>query len=283
MLSTQVMPASLAWRTLGTPRRGAAQLQLAPQVPGYRVLREIGTGRRSSAWLATDAQGREVVLKLQPSDGSMLHREWEIAAPLQGEHVLRVHDHGRAGAWAWLVTEYASGGTLAGRMRAGVAADDALSFLRQAAAGLATLHRAGFVHRDVKPANFLLRADGTLALADFGLAVRTGQASGREAGTITGTPRYVAPEQLQGASASPAADVYSLGVLLHEMLCGRPPFCGETLMEVLSQHLVATPPRLPAASAGLQPVVDRMLAKEVQNRLPDAEAVLGLLGQRVVS
>ena len=281
MTPAHVMPASLAWRTLGTARRGAERLQLAPQVPGYRVLREIGTGRRSSAWLANDECGSQVVLKLQPADGSMLHREWEVAAPLRGDHVLRVLDHGRAGAWAYLVTEYAPGGTLAGRMRAGLAADEALDLARQAARGLATLHAAGYVHRDVKPANFLLRADGTLVLADFGLVVRSGHAgAGLGEGTITGTPRYVAPEQLQGAPAAPAADVYSLGVLLHEMLCGRPPFTGETLMEVLSQHLVATAPRLPAHLAALQDAVDRMLEKDVQIRLPDAESVLGLLGQR---
>jgi eukaryotic-like serine/threonine-protein kinase len=279
MLSTHVMPASLAWRTLGTPRRGLERLQLAPQVPGYRVVREIGTGRRTSAWLATDAAGRQVVLKLQPSDGSMLHREWEIAQGLHGEHVLHVQDHGRSGEWAYLVSEYVAGGDLAARLRAGVGRDAALSLIAQAAQGLAVLHRAGFVHRDVKPANFLLRAGGTLVLADFGLAVRSGHA-GASGGTIVGTPRYVAPEQLQGASAAPAADVYSLGVLLHEMLCGRPPFCGETLMEVLSQHLVAPVPRLPADLADLQPLLDRMLAKEVQNRPADAAAVLGLLGQR---
>jgi serine/threonine-protein kinase len=90
----------------------------------------------------------------------------------------------------------------------------------------------------------------------------------------------VAPEQLEGAAAMPAADVYSLGVLLHEMLCGGPPYSGETLMELLSQHLVAPPPRLPADVAPLQPLLDRMLAKEVKDRLPDADAVLGLLGQR---
>lgn len=279
MMAADVMPASLAWRTLGAPRRGAQRLQLAPQVPGYRALREIGTGRRSSAWLAVDAQGAQVVLKLQPAEGATLHREWEIAGPLRSPHLLRVHDHGRCGAWAYLVTEYVEGGDLASRMRAGVAADEALALVRQAAEGLATLHRAGYVHRDVKPANFLLRADGTLVLADFGLAVRRGH-PGADSGTIVGTPRYVAPEQLQGASASPAADVYSLGVLLHEMLCGRPPFAGETLMEVLSQHLVAPPPRLPAHLAGLQDALDRMLAKEVQNRPADAAAVPGLLGQR---
>lgn len=279
------MPASLAWRALGPPRRGAELLQLAPQVPGYRALRELGTGRRSSAWLARDeATGREVVLKLEPAAGSRLHREWEIAASLQGGHVLRVHDHGRAGPWAWLATEHVAGGDLAARMRRPLAAAEALSLVRQAALGLAQLHRQDRVHRDVKPANFLLRADGTLVLADFGLVARSGDtAAGLQQGALTGTPRYVAPEQLQGAPASPAADVYSLGVLLHEMLCGRPPFPGETLMEILSQHLLAPPPRLPADLAQLQPLVDCMLAKQAPGRPEHADALLGLLGQRCLT
>jgi len=274
------MPASLAWRLLGSPRRGAERLQLAPAVPGYRVLRELGTGRRSSAWLARDAAGDTVVLKLQPANGSVLHREWEFASQLAGEHVVRVHDHGHAGRWAWLAMEYLAGGDLAQRLRTPVGREEALAWLAQAARGLAQLHRRGCVHRDVKPANFLLRATGELVSADFGLAARAGAAAaGLQQGVLTGTPRYVAPEQLQGAPAAPAADVYGLGVLLHEMLCGRPPFAGETPMEVLAQHLLATPPRLPADVADLQPLADRMLAKEVQHRLPHADALLDVLSQ----
>lgn len=282
MQHAAAMPVSLAWRQLGAPRRGIERLHPAPRIPGYAMLRELRTSRRSSAWLARDeATGSEVVLKLQPAAASNLHREWQVASQLQGANVLRVHDCGRFGGWAWLAMEHVAGGDLAMHLRECPTQVQALAWLQQAACGLAQLHRHGYVHRDVKPANLLLRADRTLVLADFGLAARSGEAAaGLQHGALTGTPRYVAPEQLQGAPATPAADVYGLGVLLHEMLCGRPPFNGETLMEVLSQHLLAPPPRLPAAAADLQPLLDRMLAKEVQDRLPHADAVLGLLGQR---
>lgn len=280
-MSVIPMPASLAWRALGAPPRGAARLDASPQVPGYRLLREIGTGRRSGAWLAIDlARHAEVVLKLEPAPGAALQREWEVAATLRGAHLVQVHAHGSTAAWSWLAMEHVPGGDLGVRMRRGLAIEESLVLLEQAARALAQVHRAGFVHRDVKPANFLLRADGSLALADFGLAVPCGHAE-RSAGqgTVTGTPLYVAPEQLQGAAAAAAADVYSLGVLLHEMLCGHPPFSGATLMEVLAQHLVAPVPRLPTTAAAWQPLVDRMLVKEAQSRLPDADAVLGLLAR----
>jgi serine/threonine protein kinase len=258
-------------------------MQPPPRVPGYRLLRPIGRGRRSAAWLAWDeARRADVVLKLAPASGRGLH-DGAVAARVQGPHVVRVHGHGHAGHWSFVAMEHVEGGDLARRLRAPLARAEALSLVRQAARALAQLHRQGLVHRDVKPANFLLRADGSLVLADFGLVVEAGHRDGARAGCIVGTPRYVAPEQLQGAPASPAADVYGLGVLLYEMLCGRPPFPGETLMEVLAQHLFANPVPLPPELADLQVLVDRMLAKEVHGRLPDGDAVLGLMGQRCLT
>lgn len=272
----------LAWRAPRAAGHDAGCIAAPPHVPGYRLLRPIGEGRRSTAWLAWDeARGSDVVLKLQPVATASLHHDGAIAARVQGRHLLQVHAQGRAGAWAFLATEHVAGGDLARRLRAGVTRDEALRLVREAAEALALLHRQGLVHRDVKPANFLLRPDGSLVLADFGLVREAGATDPAwQQGTVVGTPRYVAPEQFEGAPATPAADVYSLGVLLHEMLAGSPPFAGETLMEVLAQHLLARPARLPHPMADLQPLLDDMLAKEVAARLADADAVLGRLGQR---
>jgi serine/threonine protein kinase len=246
-----------------------------PAIAGYRLVRRIGRGRRATTWLACDLRDRSpVALKLADRAGGSFAREFTLAAAAAHPHVLRVLEHGVAGGTAYLAMEYLPEGDLARRMTAGVSAAQAIEWLRQAAAGLSQLHGNGLVHRDVKPANFLLRADGSLVLADFGLVTEAGSVDPQaRPGSLVGTPRYVSPEQLQGAPAAPAADVYSLGVLFHELLCGTPPFGGETLMEVLSQHLVAPAPQLPAALAGWQALADAMLAKDAGSRLPHAGLV----------
>lgn len=276
MLPVPSAIATAAWRA------AHARRDPAPLVPGFYVLHQIGRGRHAVAWLAWDAGAdADVVLKLQPASDGGLQREHDIATRIAGPHIVRVHGYGQVDTFAWLAMEYLPGGKLSRLVGQGGTAAEALVLLRQVALGLAQLHRRGLVHRDVKSDNLLLRANGELVLTDFGLVAACGETDCRaRPGAVVGTPRYVAPEQLQGAPAAPAADVYSLGVLLHELLCGCPPFSGETLMEVLSQHLVAPPPRLPADVSALQPLLDRMLAKEVHCRLPDADAVLGLLGQR---
>lgn len=250
--------------------------RVMPAIGRYRLQRRIGEGRRSTVWLAQDLEsGTLVALKLAAgaAEAPAFSREFAIGASLGHRHVVRMLEQGAAGSMPYLAMEHVPGGSLVERLGAAVPAAQAVRMLRQAAQALAQLHVRGLVHRDVKPANFLVRADGSLALGDFGLATETGTAQAASGGLV-GTPRYVSPEQLQGAPAHAAADVYSLGVLFHELLCGRPPFAGETLMEVLSQHLMATPAPLPAALAPLQALADGMLAKEVDRRLPDAAAVL---------
>ena len=253
----------------------ALEGNVQPAIAGYRLSRRLGEGRRSVVWLATGRQGPVALKLVDRSEATNLAHEYETAAFFSHPNVLRVLDQGRAGGVAYLAMEYAAGGSLAGHLGRAMEPGRVLALLEQAALGLKRLHDANCVHRDLKPANFLLRADGSLLLADFGLVMAAGaRDAAARPGALFGTPRYVAPEQLEGAPAQPAADVYSLGVLLHELLCGRPPFRGETLMEVLSQHLVAAVPPLPPALAALQPLAEAMLAKDAAQRLPDANAVL---------
>lgn len=276
----QASPPTLARAAPHRFARGAGGLEVPPRVPGYRFLQAIGRGRRTCTWLVFDLDRRaRVVLKLEAAPGASVLHDGAVAARVQGPNLVRVLGQGQTAEWSYLAMEHVPGGDLGARLGQPMSNGCAMALLVQAAKGLAQLHRLGLVHRDVKPANFLLRADGTLVLTDFGLVTYAG-AEGALPGTLLGTARYIAPEQLLGAPAAPSADVYGLGLLLHEMLCGRPAFAGETLTELAAQQLVAEPARLPASAAGLQPLLDRMLCKDPHARLADADAVLALLGRR---
>lgn len=240
---------------------------------GYRLESLLGRGRGTAVYLAQEPlRGRHVALKLA-AGGPGFDREFELATQLAHPGVIQMVHHGDAGGEAFLAMEYAGGGDV-GKLPKPVDAGRAVSLLRQAASALARMHAEGWVHRDVKPANLLLRDDGSLALGDFGSARRKGEQDALPAGSVIGTPLYAAPEQSQGAPADPTADVYSLGVVFHELLCGVPPFPGRTLTELLGQHLLAPVPRLPPQLCCWQPLLDAMLAKDARQRLPDGQAVL---------
>jgi eukaryotic-like serine/threonine-protein kinase len=254
---------------------------------GYEFEALLGRGRRSIVYLARRAgEEHDVALKVvrkaklkERGAGADPAIEFAALAALAHPHVIRALAHGEAGEVAFLAMEYAAGGSLAEHADALGTAIIA-SLLRQAAAALAFVHAQGWVHRDVKLANMFLRADGTLALGDFGSACRIGSATHEAPGTVIGTPIYAAPEQSEGAPADPAVDVYSLGVCLHEMLTGQPPYPGETPTELLGQHLLAPIPRLPQEHAQWQPLLDAMLAKEPSRRLSGGQAVLSRLQNR---
>lgn len=262
----------------------SAIAQEPPCVAGYRLERELARGRRSIVYLARQpGAAGSVALKVAhntrvdgPAAAPDFEREFAVQAAMAGRHVIRVLESGRSGGDAYLAMEYAAGGSMA-RRRGPIGHGTALAVLSQGALALASLHRQGWVHRDVKPANLLLRGDGSVALGDFGCACRTGFVAALPEGTVIGTPAYAAPEQSAGAAAHPAADVYSLGVCLHEMLTGVPAYPGTTSTELLGQHLLAPVPRLPGAHAAWQPLLDAMLAKDPQRRPADAAAVLARL------
>jgi len=250
-------------------------------IGGYSLGRRLGGRGAAAVHLAHDRRGQRVALKMvhrarSPGDASWrwFASECAFVSAVRDQHVVRAYEHRVLDDVAYLAMEYLPGGTLRERLRGGIAPELALALLRQAAGGLAAAHRCGIVHRDVKPQNLLLR-EGQLVLADFGVAARAGDASARAgAGRLVGTACYAAPEQAQGETPQPQADVYSLGVVLHEMLCGQPPFSGCTATELLAQHLVAPVPRLPQPLGAYQELVDRLLAKQPQHRPADADGVL---------
>jgi serine/threonine protein kinase len=171
--------------------------------------------------------------------------------------------------------EYFPGGDLRARMSQPLAARVAAGYVRQLAAALGALHEIGVLHRDVKPGNVLVREDGSVAFIDFGLARQVGLESDiTGTGAIFGTPHYMSPEQGHGIPLDERSDLYSLGVILFEMLSGRKPYTAETPLAVIYHHANAPIPRLPAECSSLQPLIDALLAKQPKDRPPNASMVV---------
>jgi serine/threonine protein kinase len=261
----------------------AARQPLAPdrfgsvRIRGHRCLRRLAIGGSSSVFLAQcERSGQQRVLKIfrqvpDVVEGSTTFerflREYELVAHLDHPNIARIFDIGVADDHLFLAMEYFPGGDLRTRMREPLPWRAALGYLRQLAGALGALHEIGVLHRDVKPGNVLLRGDGSLALIDFGLARQLGLESDITGlGAIFGTPHYMSPEQGHGLPLDERSDLYSLGVVLHEMLLGAKPYVAETPLAVIYHHANAPIPRLPTALAHLQPLLDALLAKKATDR-----------------
>ena len=176
--------------------------------------------------------------------------------------------------------EYFPLGDLRARMRRSLDPGIAIYYLRQIAAGLEAIHRVGIVHRDLKPDNIMVRADGMVAIADFGIAKQVSMLiTDTGADEIVGTPYYLSPEQVLGKPVDARTDLYSLGVMAYEMLTGQKPYTANTAQELLDKHLHAPLPQLPPAHQRLQPVLDGLLAKDPADRFESAGALLDTLDQ----
>lgn len=251
----------------------------ASHLAGYALEGIAGRGRGSVVYVArAPRQGLRVALKvarrrdlLAARGESDFARESAAASAATHPGLLRVWGHGATGESSWLASELALGGSLA-KVRLPLPPGQVHALLLQAGSALAALHAAGWVHRDVKPANLLLRADGSLALADFGCAAPIGTPV--PAGRLVGSPAFAAPEQLRGAPADPAADVHALGAVAFQLLTGSLPCSGQTLQEVAAQHLCAPLPGLPAPLAAWQPLLHAMLARDPSARIADGPALV---------
>jgi serine/threonine-protein kinase len=276
-----------------------AQRALGAAIGPYVTEALLGQGAMGVVFRARHREtGEEVALKVLLAGVAQdarhrrrFKREVELLARLQHPNVVRLRGHGEAGRLAWLAMQLVDGETLASRLdRMGRRA--LVRALEQVARGLGAAHAEGIVHRDVKPANILLRPDGTAVLTDLGLGRDLEQRSSlTQSGSMLGTPLYMAPEQASGAATSPATDVHALGVILYQGLCGRAPWpAGQSSMALLQSIRTLRPRRPSSVTPGVPRALDaicaRALEKQPARRYPDgdafAEALAAFLAGRAV-
>jgi eukaryotic-like serine/threonine-protein kinase len=250
----------------------------------YRIIRKLGAGGMANVYLAEDEElGRRVAIKIlndkHANDESFVERfrrEAKHAAGLSHPNIVSIYDRGEAEGTYYIAMEYLEGRSLkeliSSRGPAPVAT--AIEHTRQILAALRVSHRTGVIHRDIKPHNVLVDGEGRLKVTDFGIA-RSGPSQMTEAGSIVGTAQYLSPEQAQGAPVGESSDLYSVGIVLYELLTGEVPFSGESPGEVARKHLskVPVPPsRLrPELPHDLDLIVMRALAKDPDERYGSAD------------
>ena len=243
----------------------------------YRLDSRIATGGMGEVWRATDTRlGRTVAVKLlkdeYADDATFRTRftsEAQHAAALHHPGVAAVYDYGGSDATPYLVMELVDGQPLSALIAPDRPMDPEVvrDLMAQAADAIGAAHAAGIVHRDVKPANLLVTPDRRVKITDFGIARAAEGMALTQTGQVMGTPQYLSPEQAQGGTATPASDVYSLGVVAFECLAGRRPFVGETPVATALAHLREPVPDLPPEiPSDLAAVVRRAMAKDPADR-----------------
>ena len=264
---------------------GDAATGIRPMIRGYRFIRKLAATGHSAVYLCErESSSDEVVLKvlMQIPDSTdsvgafdRFLQEYELIADIDHPNVVRIFDLGVADDHAHIAMEYLDGGDLKRRIAAGIDEAHAMRYLAQIAGAIGAIHEVGILHRDLKPANIMLRNDDSVGLIDFGLAKRmrldmalTGS------GEIFGTPYYMSPEQGHGDPIDERSDIYSLGVILYEMLTGEKPFQADTAMGIIFKHAKAPVPTLPPRLSSVQPLIDRMMAKKPGDRPQSAAALI---------
>ena len=256
----------------------------------YRLDERIATGGMGEVWRATDtALDRQVAVKLlkqeyadDPTFRARFESEARHAAALHHSGIAQIYDFGAQAARPFLVMEYVQGQPLHEMLRSGRPMDAAAAgdLLAQAGDAVGAAHAAGIVHRDVKPANLIVTPDRRVKITDFGIARAAESVALTQTGQVIGTPQYLSPEQAQGQQATPASDVYALGVVGYEMLTGRRPFVAETPIATALAHLREPVPDLPDGVPGpLAGVVRQALAKDPAERFADGTAFAAAVRQ----
>ncbi|HVS71904.1 MAG TPA: serine/threonine-protein kinase [Phycisphaerae bacterium] len=266
------------------------------QIPGYQILSKLGAGAMATVFKARQVSlNRIVAIKVLPkrmSDNKefveRFYKEGQAAARLNHPNIVAAYDVGEANGFHYFVMEYVEGASVYEKLEKGerYSEKEALKLVIETCRALQHAHKAGFVHRDVKPKNIMITKEGTAKLADMGLARETAdvQAAQAEAGKAYGTPYYISPEQIKGEmNIDGRADLYSLGATLYHMVTGRVPFDAPTPSAVMLKHLkeeLVPPDHLVKdLSTGIGEVIEVAMAKNRDKRYQSAEDMLGDLEQ----
>jgi eukaryotic-like serine/threonine-protein kinase len=250
----------------------------------YRLGERVAVGGMGSVYVATDARlGRKVAVKLLKEELATeadfverFRREAHAAAALNHPNIAQVYDYGQDGRQHFIVMELVPGVDLSRLLkeRGRLSPDETVHVVTQVCGALSAAHAAGIVHRDIKPANVIVDQRGHVKVTDFGIARTLGQPSLTHSGALLGTAQYLSPEQARGQPAGPASDLYSLGIVLFQMLTGGVPFAGESPVAIALRHLHEDVPSPSASTPGVPPALDevvlRATAKEASERFQDA-------------
>jgi serine/threonine-protein kinase PpkA len=247
------------------------------EIPGFKIERFIAEGGMASVYLAVqESLQRRVALKVlkkfdHPEQAKRFSYEARVVASLDHRNIVTIHDIGIVGDRHYIAMEYLEGGSLAERIAKGMQVPEILDLMESIGGCLDFVHRRGIVHRDIKPGNVLFHADGTPKLTDFGIAKQVANDQDLTMdGTSVGSPAYLSPEQVGDRPLDGRADIYALGVVFFEMLTGHKPYGGDSAIATILAHLTRPIPALPPALSAYQDLLERMLAKDPDDRIGSA-------------
>ena len=260
-------------------------------IAGYQIERRLGKGGMSSVYLALqESLHRHVALKIMATalveDGtfvSRFEREARLVAKLAHPNIAKVFDIGAVNNHPYLAMEYIDGGTLRERVKQGpLPIEQVFTVVRDITSALAFSHSEGIIHRDIKPANILFRSRGSVVLGDFGIAkalAGNNAVTALTKATSIGTPNYMSPEQARGHKIDPRSDQYGLGTVLYECLTGHAPYQGSDPFSIAFQHIYEPIPALPSHAVLFQPLLEKLMAKDPNDRFVDDNEILSFLDE----